>query len=187
VALTLETAPHYLALSEEAVATCGSNAKMNPPLRRRADRDAIRAAVASGAISIVATDHAPHSDDEKALGLEEAPFGVVGLETAAGVVLTELVHSGLMTLADAVSRMADAPARAFGLLGASGCRLGTLTPGADADVTILDPHHVWTVDPSRFASKGRNTPFAGARLTGKAWGTMVGGRWVVRDYALVAG
>jgi dihydroorotase len=185
--LTLETAPHYLALTEEAVAASGANAKMNPPLRSRRDREAIRAAVASGAISVLATDHAPHSADEKGLGLENAPFGVVGLETAVGVVLTELVHTGMMTLADAVSRMADAPARALGLRGPSGRRLGTLVPGADADVTVMDPARVWVVEPAGLASRGRNTPFAGVRLTGKAWGTMVGGRWVVRDHALGSG
>jgi dihydroorotase len=183
--LTAETAPHYFALSEAAVRDFGANAKMNPPLRSEADRRAIRAAVCDGTIGIIATDHAPHSPSEKAAGLVDAPFGVVGLETSLGVVLTELAHTGEMPLPRALAAMSCNPAQALGLRGESGGALGRLAVGADADVTVLDLEREWVVDPEGFRSKGRNTPFAGQRLRGRAWGTMVGGVWRMREYELL--
>lgn len=173
--LTAETAPHYFALTDEAVLAHGANAKMNPPLRAAADRAAVRSALADGTLPIIATDHAPHSPAEKARGLQEAPFGVVGLETALGVSLTELYHSGLMPLVAVLRCLSTNPALLMGLPG------GSLAPGSRGDVTIFDPQATWTVDPERFASLGRNTPFAGAQLRGKPWGTIVGGRLVWRE------
>lgn len=173
--LTAETAPHYFALSEQAVLEHGANAKMNPPLRTEADRRRIVEAVREGLISVIATDHAPHTTEEKARGLLDAPFGVVGLETALGASLTTLP----MAVSDLLARLSTQPAQVFALPG------GHLAPGAPADVTIVDPQVRWTVDPSGFQSKGRNTPFAGVRLRGQAWATIVGGRLVWHDGHLV--
>jgi dihydroorotase len=168
--LTAETAPHYFALTDAAVIGCGANAKMNPPLRPEADRQAIREALRSGVIPVIATDHAPHSPTEKAAGLVEVPFGVVGLETALGVTLTELYHSGLMPLPRVLACLTANPASLWGLPG------GYLSPGAVADVCVFDPDASWVVDPGRFESLGRNTPFAGRELRGRPWATIVGGR-----------
>jgi dihydroorotase len=177
--LSAETAPHYLALTDEAVRTHGANAKMNPPLRSETDRRAIRAAVVEGVVSVIATDHAPHAPAEKARGLLQAPFGIVGLETALGVCLTELYHSGLLSLSDLLSRFTVAPARVLGLAG------GCLSPGSAADLVLFDPAAEWTVQPEAFQSLGRNTPFAGAKLRGKVWGAMVAGRFAYRCGTLV--
>lgn len=173
--LTAETAPHYFALSERAVLEHGANAKMNPPLRTDADRQQVLQALAEGLIPVIASDHAPHAAEEKGRGLLEAPFGVVGLETSLGASLTALP----MAVSDVLGRLSTAPARAFGLPG------GHLAPGALADVTVFDPDEEWTVEPSVFLSKGRNTPFAGARLKGRAWATVVAGRLVWHDGQLL--
>jgi dihydroorotase len=173
--LSAETAPHYFALTEAAVLEHGANAKMNPPLRSDADREAVRQALADGLISIVATDHAPHSPAEKAAGLAAAPFGVVGLETALGVALTELYHSGLMSLSQVIGCLTVNPVRLLGLPG------GYLAPGAAADVCVFDPQATWVVDPAEFRSLGRNSPFAGRELRGKPWATIVGGRVAWRE------
>ncbi|NPV48191.1 MAG: dihydroorotase [Armatimonadetes bacterium] len=173
--LTAETAPHYFALNEHAVLEHGANAKMNPPLRTEADRKCILQAVKDGLISAVATDHAPHAAEEKARGLMDAPFGVVGLETALGASLSTLP----MAITDILARLSSGPAQVLALPG------GHLAPGAPADVTILDPEEHWTVVPSAFQSMGRNTPFAGVNLRGRAWATIVGGRLVWHDGHLV--
>ena len=182
--ITLETAPHYLALTEDAVAVFGADAKMNPPLRTEVDRQAIRAALTSGVITVIATDHAPHAPEEKARGMLEAPFGVVGLETALGVTLTELCHGGEMSLPSALALMTRNAADALGLTDERGRPLGRLAPGMTADLTIIDPLKTWTVDPEEFHSLGRNTPFAGRALKGRAWGTVVGGEVRMREYEL---
>ncbi|NSW58378.1 MAG: dihydroorotase [Armatimonadetes bacterium] len=180
--LTLETAPHYFALTEDAVRTHGANAKMNPPLRAEEDRLAVRAALLDGLIGVIATDHAPHTPEEKAAGLVDAPFGVVGLETSLGVTFSELVHTGLMTPAECLALMTCNPAWVLWPGAARGP--GFLVAGAPADITLIDPEHRWIVDPAQFQSKGRNTPFAGAQLRGRAWGTIVGGRWRMREYVV---
>ncbi len=180
--LTLETAPHYFALTQEQVRHCGANAKMNPPLRSESDRLAIRRALLEGAISVIATDHAPHTEQEKSAGMAEAPFGVVGLQTALAVALTELVHSGQMTPAGMISLMTCNAARALGLRAADGRELGVLRVGGVADVTIIDTAAEWTVEPREFRSQARNTPFAGRRLRGRAWGVLVAGRFVMREH-----
>ena len=172
--VTAEVCPHHLTLTEEAVERYNTNAKMSPPLRTLADVEALQDAVVDGTIDLIATDHAPHHYDEKEREFADAPNGIVGLETALGVVTTTLVASGMLDINTLVDRMSVSPARIFGLPG------GTLRPGAVADVTVFDMDRKWTVDPSRFLSKGRNTPWGGAELTGIARFTIVNGR-VIHD------
>ena len=169
VRVTAEGSPHHFSLTDEAVAQYRTDAKMNPPLRSAADRAAVREGVSDGTLDVIATDHAPHHYDEKEQAFDDAPNGIVGLETALGVSLTELVHTGLIDLATLVERMSCAAARAFSLAG------GTLRPGAPADVTIFDPETEWTVDPRAFLSLSRNTPFSGWTLRGRPLRTIVGG------------
>jgi dihydroorotase len=172
--VTCEAAPHHLTLFDEEVARSGysTNFKMNPPLRERADVLALIAALADGTIDAIATDHAPHHDDEKAVDFDTAPFGVVGLETAASVVHDRLVAPGHLSLRRFVELFSTGPARAFRLPG------GTLVAGSPADVTLFDPKRRWTVDPARFVSLGRSTPFAGWELVGAPAATIVAGRVV---------
>jgi dihydroorotase len=172
VRVTAEAAPHHFTLTDEAVEGYDTNAKMNPPLRTADDRDAVREGVADGTLDTIATDHAPHHYDEKEQAFADAPFGIVGLETALGLGITELVEKRVITLNTLVERMSCAPARAFRLPG------GTLRDGAPADVTVFDPAATWTVDPRRFHSRSRNTPFGGWKLRGQPALTIVGGRIV---------
>jgi len=172
---SVETAPHYLALTAEALRSFGPNAKMNPPLRSEADRQGLIAALRAGAISVIATDHAPHTPQEKATGLLGSPFGIVGLETAVGVVWTALAHTGLLPLPQVVAALSTNPARVLGLPG------GSLRVGAPGDITIVDPDAQWIVDPERFYSKGRSSPFDGAALRGRPRATIVGGRVVMLE------
>jgi len=167
---TAETAPHYLALTHEAVAEHGANAKMNPPLRTEEDRRALLAAVRDGVVEVIATDHAPHAPDEKAAGLLQAPFGIVGLETALSVALAELVEPGLMGLPAALATLTSAPARILGLGG------GRIDVGEPADLLLFDPTARWTVDPERFETMGRNTPFAGKELPGVVETVLIAGQ-----------
>jgi dihydroorotase len=172
--VTAEVCPHHLSLTEDAVEGYDTNAKMNPPLRTAADVAALQEAVKDGTIDVIATDHAPHHYDEKEREFADAPNGIVGLETALAVNLTWLVHRGVIDLETLVERMACAPARLFKLPG------GTLKRGAAADVTVFDPDVSWTVDPTRFRSKGRNTPYAGQTLRGQVELTVVDGRVIHR-------
>ena len=172
VQVSAEATPHHFTLTDAAVEGYTTNAKMNPPLRTEADRAAVREALRDGTLDVIATDHAPHHYDEKEQAFEDAPNGIVGLETALGLALTELVHPGLIDLPTLVARMSCTPARALALPG------GTLAVGAPADVTLFDPQREWTVQPERFLSRSRNTPFAGRRLRGRAVRTFVGGRSV---------
>jgi dihydroorotase len=167
--VTSEVTPHHLALTDEAVRGYRTEAKMNPPLRTEDDRQAVREALAEGIIDVIATDHAPHHYEEKEREFDDAPFGIVGLETAFGVAVTEMVEAGPMTLADLIERMACAPARIMGLPG------GRLEAGAPADLVVLDPDERWTVDVDRFRSRSRNTPFGGVELVGRVRRTVVGG------------
>jgi len=172
--VTAEVCPHHLSLTEESVDGYNTNAKMNPPLRTAKDVEALQNGVKDGTIDVIATDHAPHHYDEKEREFADAPNGIIGLETALAVNLTWLVHRDIISVPMLVERMACAPARIFKLPG------GTLRRGALADITVFDPDVTWTVDPSRFRSKGRNTPYAGMELRGRVDCTLVDGRIVYR-------
>lgn len=172
--VTAEVTPHHLTLTEAAVGDYDTSAKMNPPLRTEADVEALCEALRDGTIDLVATDHAPHHYDAKEREFADAPFGIIGLETALALVVTELVEKGIIDFPTLVDRMSTRPARLFHLDG------GTLARGSAADVTVFDPAREWVVDPSKFLSKGRNTPYAGCRLRGRAVYTIVGGRVVYR-------
>jgi dihydroorotase len=172
--VTAEATPHHFTLTDEAVEAYRTDAKVNPPLRTAADRAAVIAGVADGTLDVIATDHAPHHYDEKERAFDDAPFGLVGLETALGLAITELVETGIIDLPTLIHRMSTAPARAFNLPG------GSLAADAAADVTVFDPAAGWTVDPATFRSKSRNTPFAGRELRGRAIYTIVNGR-IVHD------
>lgn len=172
VRVTAEATPHHLLLTDEAVEGYRTEAKMNPPLRSRADVEAVLAGFQDGTLDVLATDHAPHHYDEKEQAFDDAPNGIVGLETALGIVHTHLLAKGLIDLSTLIERMSVAPARAFGLPG------GSLKPGTAADVTVIDPAVRWTVDSRGFESKSGNTPFDGWELTGRATLTVVGGRVV---------
>jgi len=176
IRVTAEATPHHLTLTDRACEGYDTHAKMNPPLREGADVAALRAALAEGVIDCVASDHAPHAYDAKEAAFDDAPFGIVGLETAFGVAHTELVLGGVLSLPELLRRMSSVPAAVFQLPG------GSLRPGAPADVTVLDAAAQWTVDPAAFFSKSRNTPFAGRTLTGRAMLTLVGGK-IVHDAA----
>ncbi len=172
VRVTAEASPHHLVLTEEAVEGYRTEAKMNPPLRTAKDVAAVRAGLADGSLDVIATDHAPHHYDEKESAFEDAPNGLVGLETAVGIIMTDIVSEGVIDIATMIDRMSCGPARAFGLPG------GTLSEGALGDVTVIDPDLSWTVDPNAFRSKSRNTPFTGRELKGAPHRTIVGGRTV---------
>jgi dihydroorotase len=176
--VTAEVTPHHLTLTEERVVGCDTNAKVNPPLRTQEDTEALLEGLKQGIIDAIATDHAPHAPEGKACGFDRAAFGISGLETALGVLLG-LVHRGRLDLATLVSKLASEPARLLPALRF----LGTLREGARADLTIFDPEAEWVVDPEVFASKGKNSPWAGCRLKGKVVLTLVGGRIVYRDEA----
>jgi dihydroorotase len=174
IAVTAEVCPHHLSLTEDSCEGYNTNAKMNPPLRTAEDVAALQEAVRDGTIDLIATDHAPHHYDEKEREFADAPFGIVGLETALAVVVTRLVETGIVDFPTLVDRMSCAPARTFHLPG------GTLRPGSPADVTVFDPAREWTVDPAEFRSMSRNTPYAGVRLRGRALCTVVGGSVIHR-------
>jgi dihydroorotase len=170
--VTAEACPHHFTLTHEACEGYNTHAKMNPPLREPEDREAIRQALREGTIDVICTDHAPHHYDAKEREFDDAPNGIIGLETALGLAISELVESGLLSLPELVSRMSLMPARIFGLQG------GSLAPGSPADVVVFDPAAEWTVRPEEFYSKSRNTPFAGRRLRGRAETTIVRGQVV---------
>lgn len=179
VRVTAEATPHHLLLTDEAARKYDTNAKMNPPLRTETDRRAVVEGFLDGTLDTLATDHAPHHYDEKEQAFDDAPFGIVGLETVVGLILTHFVHGdegarhpGTLDFSTFVERASVAPTRAFHLPG------GTLREGSPADVTVIDPELRWTVDPAAFLSKSRNTPFTGWELRGRAVRTLVGGRSV---------
>jgi dihydroorotase len=176
VRVTCEVTPHHLLLEDEAVSSSNfdTNTKMNPPLRSAQDVEAMRKGLVDGSIDAVATDHAPHHADDKAVDYESAPFGVVGLETAAALLHDRLVRPGMLTLARMAELLSAGPARAFSLPG------GTLAEGSPADVTVFDASQPFTVDPRRFRSRSRNTPFAGWTGEGAVAATIVAGRIVYR-------
>ena len=178
VRVTAEATPHHLLLTEKIAKEIGPNAKVNPPLRSAEDVAAVREGLANGTIDIIASDHAPHSPEEKNRHWDQAPFGAIGLETTLGLVLTFLVRPGILTLSQAIEKMTIVPARIFGLdvLG-----VGKLKPGVKADLTLIDLDRKWKVDVDRFYSKGRNCPFNDWELYGKAIFTIVAGRIVAKE------
>ena len=169
VKVTAETCPHYFSLTDEAVRGYNTMAKMNPPLRTADDVAAVKQGLKDGTLDVIATDHAPHAMDEKYGEFDYAPFGIVGLETALGLTL-KLVQEGVLSLAEAIRKLSVNPALILRL------DKGTLSVGADADMTVIDPNLEWTVDAAQFKSKSKNTPFEGWKLKGKAVRTMVGGK-----------
>lgn len=176
VAITCETCPQYFTLTEDEILTQGSMARVNPPLRTAKDIKGIITGLKDGTIDAIATDHAPHSAEEKARPLTRAPSGMVGLETSLAITLTELYHTGKMKLPEIIKRMTYTPASILHL-----SSKGRLSLGSDADITIFDPEEVWTIDPEQFASKARNTPFAGREVKGKVKYTIVGGNVIYQD------
>ena len=179
--VTCEVTPHHFSLTDEAVADYDTNTKMCPPLRSADHLNAIIEGLRDGTVDAIATDHAPHHADEKALEYDHAPFGITGLETAVGLALDRLVHGGVIGLERLVELCSTNPARIFGL-----ADRGTLRPGAWADVTVIDPDLAWTFRAAASKSKSRNTPFDGWTLRGAPVATLVGGRVVYRADAAVA-
>ncbi len=166
--VTAEVTPHHFTITEESVRGYETDAKMNPPLRTKEDLEAIKVGLKDGTIDCIATDHAPHATQEKQLEFAEAPFGVVGLETALPLTLA-LVEEGLLSLPDAIGKLTRRPAEIFKL------EKGTLQPGADADIAIIDPSADWTVNANAFQSKSKNTPFDGWKVRGQIKMTLVAG------------
>lgn len=180
VGVTCEVTPHHFTLSDEAVKGYDTNTKMKPPLRSADDVAALRQGLKRGAVDAIASDHAPHSEEEKDQEYDEAPFGIIGLETSFGLACTELYHGKVVGLPDLVRLMSTNPARILGL------PYGTLGQGATADITVFDPEAAWTVDEKEFASKSRNTPFSGWKLKGRVVSVIVGGKVLMRDCALTS-
>jgi len=179
IRVTCETCPQYFSLTEEAVKGYDTNAKMNPPLRTVEDLSAIKEGLADGTIDVIATDHAPHAIEEKETEFAVAANGMVGLETAVGLVMTELVSPGILSLSEAVEKMTAAPARILGL------DSGSLQVGRPADITVIDPAAEYVVDASSFHSRSKNTPLAGRQLVGAPVLTIVGGKTVARNNEVI--
>lgn len=175
VKVTCEVTPHHLVLTEKALEGYNTNAKVNPPLRTEEDRKAVEQALIDGTIDTIVTDHAPHHQDEKDVEFDKAAFGIVGLETALGLALTNLYQTGKMSINQILEKMSTNPAKILGL------KSGTLMLGSPADITVIDPKLKWTVDKNKFYSKARNTPFDGEKLTGKSIMTIVDGKIIYKS------
>lgn len=175
VKVTCEVTPHHLTLTEKAVEGFNTLAKVNPPLRTQEDVEALVKGLGDGTIDAIVTDHAPHHEDEKDVEFDKASFGLVGLETSLGIILTHIVGQDKLSLGSAIEKMTSSPAKILGL------NLGTLKIDFPADLTVIDPELTWTVDKNKFFSKGRNTPFDGWKLKGKAVMTVVAGKTVYKD------
>ncbi len=175
--VTCEITPHHLSLTDESVATFDPAFKVAPPLRPSEHVEALKQACADGTVDAIATDHAPHAPHRKQLDFDHAPCGMLGLETALGVAVTELVEPGICTLERVVQLMSMGPAAILGPRGHG----GPITAGAPANLVVFDPEHAWTVDPAALSSASRNTPFAGRKLKGRVLHTMLRGTFTVRD------
>jgi len=175
IKVTAETCPHYFTLTESAVKLKGTLARMSPPLRTKKDGVAIISGLIDGTIDAIVTDHAPHSAEEKALPFDEAPNGIIGLETSLALALTFLYHAGKLGIDEIIKLMSTQPAEILKI------EAGSLTEGGAADIVIFDPDEEWTVDPSLFKSKARNTPFDGMKLHGKVKYTISQGKIVYSD------
>ena len=173
VKLTAEVCPHHFALSDEDIPSAeDTNYKMNPPLRSREDVQALKEGLRDNIMDVISTDHAPHTFEEKNTSMKKAPFGIVGLETAACLTYTELVLQGYLTPMQMAEKMSYNPAKIVGI------DKGDIQPGKIADIVIFDPEKTYKIDKTKFASKGRNTPFDGREVTGKVMATIVDGRVV---------
>lgn len=170
VNITAEVTPHHLVLTDESLRTFDSNFKMNPPLRSQKHVEACVEGLRDGTIDVIATDHAPHAIEKKMQAIDQAPFGIIGLETAVPIVVTHLVKKGILTWTQLVEKMATNPVKILGL------SKGTLQEGADADITIIDPNEKWTLTADQIRSQSKNSPFLGKELTGRACAVIVGGR-----------
>lgn len=173
--VTAEVCPHHFTLTSEDIVKGDTNYKMNPPLRTREDVEALREGLKADIMDVISTDHAPHSQEEKQRGMDKAPFGIVGLETAVALTITELVENGILTPMQMAQKMSYNPAKVIGI------DKGTLLPGKTADIVIIDPKQEYVIDKNSFASKGRNTPFDGRKVKGKVKMTICGGRVVYND------
>ena len=179
VHVTAEATPHHLTMTDALVDPADSSTKVNPPLRTAKDVNAVVAGLCDGTIDMIATDHSPHAAEEKDREYIYAPSGFPGLETAIGVLMTDLVHTGKLPLETLIERMTYAPARVFQL------NAGTLREGGPADVTVIDPNLVWTVDEKKFYTRGSHSPFVGRELTGKAVLTVVDGQILMKDGVII--
>lgn len=172
LSVTGEATPHHIALSDECITDYDSNKKMNPPLRSPEDRKAVVSAVKKGILDIIATDHAPHADVEKDVEFDKAPFGIIGLETALAISLTELYHKAKMPLSDIVERMSVKPQEIIGISGFAEIREGSI-----ANLCLVDVDEEWTVSKADLRSKSSNSPFLGAKLKGRVYGTISNGKY----------
>lgn len=179
IRVTCEATPHHLTLTDEIIGSYDTDTKVNPPLRSAEDVEALQAALREGVIDCIATDHAPHELEAKDCEYNLASFGISGLETAVAVIINDLVNSGKLDLSEMVRLLAVNPARVLNL------DKGTLTPGREADITILDLNTMREVNPARFYSKGKNTPFKGRLLRGWPWATIVGGKLVALEGEII--
>lgn len=170
IRVTAEVCPHHFSLTSADIPADDANYKMNPPLRTKADVEALRKGLKDGIIDVIATDHAPHTPIEKGLGIKKAPFGIVGLETAAAVTMTELVDKGYLTIMQMAEKMSYNPAKILGL------DKGVVEEGKAADLVVFHPKKQYVIDPAEFKSKGRNTPFAGKKVKGMVMATIANGR-----------
>lgn len=171
VRVTAEATPHHFTLTDEAVKTFATSTKVNPPLRTKADVEAIRQGLKDGTIDCIATDHAPHTYEDKEVEYDAAPPGLIGLETAFGLVMKELVRPGVLTLPQAVDKLSASPARTVGL-----SSKGEIAEGKDADLVLVDLHRQWVVSEEDTVSKSKNSPFMGWTLTGRVVTTICGGK-----------
>ncbi len=171
IKVTCETCPHYFTLTEEAVLGFDTNAKVNPPLRTKEDVEEIKKGLSDGTIDVIATDHAPHSEEEKDVEFDSAAFGMIGLETALSLAFTELIEKGPLNWERLVERASVNPAKILGL-----SNKGSLGVGKDADVVVFDPKASWIVDTKQLESKSKNTPFVGKKLDGVVTHAIVGGK-----------
>ncbi len=175
IRVTAEVTPHHLTLTDEALKTYNSNFKMSPPLRSQDHVDACIEGLRDGTLDVIASDHAPHAAEKKMRELDQAPFGIIGLETMLPIVITKLVRPGILDWQGAIAKLSTNPAKILGL--SNGIQpKGTLQVGADADVTIIDPDTTWTVRPEDFHSKSKNSPYLGWQMYGKAAAVYVGGK-----------
>jgi len=172
IKVTCEATPHHFTLTDETIRTFDTNAKVNPPLRTKKDVEAIKRGLKDGTIDCIATDHAPHSIEEKEVEFDFAPPGLVGLETALGLVISELINKRVLSWNQAIAKLSVNPARILNLSG------GRIKKNSPADITIIDPKATWVVDPSKFLSKSKNSPFGGRKLQGKVCHTIVDGKMV---------